>query len=124
MDALIIPATERLPSVSLVAETGKLIFSGRALPEDGREFFTPILRWMVSYALQPAALTECSFQMEYFNSSSRKCFTDVFDILDSMREKGHAVMIIWYFEEADDEMKEMGEHYESLYDLDFQFRSC
>ncbi len=122
MDALIIESATRLPAVSLVAETGKLFFSGRSLPEDGRGFYIPIVQWMKEYALAPAAETECSFQMEYFNSSSRKCFTDIFKILSSMSEKGHAVKIIWHFEEPDDEMRDMGEWYKNIFKLDFEFR--
>lgn len=123
MDALIIESAGRLPAVSLVAETGKLLFSGRSLPEDGRGFYLSIVSWMEHYSLNPAPKTECSFRMEYFNSSSRKCFTDIFKLLSSMHEKGNAVKIIWYHEEVDDEMRDMGEWYQNIFKLDFQFRS-
>ena len=122
MDSLIIQPTERFLSVSLIAETGKFSFEGRSLPENGKEFFNPILDWLKKYALNPAAQTECTFKMEYFNSSSRKCFVDVFAVLDSIRLKGHSINIIWQYEEADDELKEMGEEYQNIYDLDFELR--
>ncbi|MBI3501214.1 MAG: DUF1987 domain-containing protein [Bacteroidetes bacterium] len=121
MEPLIIEPTEHLLSVSLVAETGKFIFEGRSLPEDAKKFFIPIIKWLEQYALSPASQTECSFKMEYFNSSSRKCFSDVFKVLDAIREKGNAVRVIWFFEEDDEELKEIGEAYESSTDLDFQF---
>ena len=123
MESLIIEPTDKFLSVSLVAETGKLTFSGRSLPEDGKRLFTPVVDWLHEYANKPAAQTECTFKMEYFNSSSRKCFVDVFNILDSMREKGNAITIIWYYEDGDDDLKEMGESYENLYDLNFEFRT-
>ena len=82
MDSLIINPTERHLSVSLVAETGKLVFEGRSLPEDGKLFFTPVLAWVAKYALSPAKKTECIFKMEYFNSSSRKSIVDLFEMLD------------------------------------------
>jgi len=123
MDALIIKPTEHLPAISLIAETGRFVFYGKSLPEDGKVFYTPVLRWIEEYALSPAAKTECSFKMEYFNSSSSKCFADILNILDSIREKSHAVTIIWNFDEEDDEMREMGEQYQSIYKLDFHFRS-
>ena len=123
MKPLIIEPTDRFLSVSLIAETGKLTFLGRSLPEDGKRLFTPVMEWLHEYEKKPAIQTECTFKMEYFNSSSRKCFVDVFNILDSMREKGNAVTIIWYYEDGDDDLKEMGESYENLYDLDFQFRT-
>lgn len=123
MDPLIIKSTARLLSVSLIPETGKFDFVGRSLPEDGREFFIPILQWIKNYSLSPATQTECSFQMEYFNSSSRKHLSDIFIIFVSMHEKGHAVKVIWYFEEGDDEMRQVGEWYQNIFKLDFQFRS-
>ena len=123
MDPLIIESATRLPAVSLDAETGKFFLSGRSLPEDGRGFYISILQWVKEYALAPAAETECSFRMEYFNSSSRKCFTDIFKILSSMHQKGYAVKIIWYFEEPDDEMRDMGQWYQNIFKLDFQFCS-
>ena len=122
MDDLIIKPTERLLSVSLVPETGKFVFEGRSLPEDAKDFFKPIVRWLEQYAHSPAPQTECSFKMEYFNSSSRKCLVDVLSVLNSIHKEGHAVTIIWYFEEGDDELKEMGEEYQKEYDLDFQVR--
>lgn len=123
MDSLIIKPTEKFLGVTLDAKTGKLSFEGRSLPEDGKEFFMPIISWLQQYAQKPQSRTECCFKMEYFNSSSRKCFVDVFDVLDSIREKGSEVVVVWQYEEGDDELKEMGEEYESLYDLPFEFRS-
>jgi len=123
MESLVIKPTEKFLSVSLDAQTGKLSFSGRSLPENGKEFFTPIIEWLKKYSQNPVQQTECTFKMEYFNSSSRKCFVDVFDILDSIRVNGHSINIIWQYENGDDELLEMGEEYENMYDLDFEFRS-
>lgn len=122
MEPLIIQPTERYLSVALVAETGKLVFEGRSLPEDGKLFFAPIITWLEKYALKPAERTLCIFKMEYFNSSSRKSIVDVFGILDSIREKGHAVSILWMYEKGDDELLEMGEEYKNLFELEFEFK--
>lgn len=121
MEPLIIKPSDRLLSVSLVAETGKFVFEGRSLPEDAKKFFTPVIKWIEQYGLNPAPKTECSVKMEYFNSSSRKCFSDVFKVLDAIRQKGNAIAITWYYEDDDDEMKEIGQAYEDSTDLDFKF---
>ena len=123
MEALIIKPTDRSLSVSLTPETGKFIFSGRSLPEDGKAFFAPILDWLKKYSLKPSPLTQCVFRMEYFNSSSRKCFVDVFNILEGINENGHSITIIWQYEAGDDELKEIGEEYKDLYDLDFELQA-
>ena len=117
MEALNINASERKLAVSLDPVTGKLSFTGRSLPEDAKAFFNPIVNWLHDYALAPAERTECSLKMEYFNSSSRKCFVDVFRMLDSIREAGHKVVIIWYYEEDDDELLDIGEKYQSIYKM-------
>ena len=123
MDSLIIKPTELLPAISLNEKTGQFVFYGKSLPEDGKVFYTPVVRWIEEYSHAPAVRTQCSFKMEYFNSSSGKCFADIFKIFDSIREKGHVVTIIWNYDEEDEEMKEMGEHFQSIYKLDFQFRA-
>ena len=121
MEALIIHPTERHLAISLKPDTGKLSFNGRSLPEDSKAFFNPIIKWLQEYAKNPAPLTECSLKMEYFNSSSRKCFVDVFSVLNTIRKNGHAVTIIWNYEEDDDELKDMGEKYSSIYkDITFE----
>ena len=116
MEDLNIQASERKLAVSLSC-SGKLSFTGRSIPEDAKAFFTPIVNWLQEYALAPAPRTECSLKMEYFNSSSRKCFVDVFHILDSIRKQGNTIVIIWHYEEDDDELKEIGEKYRSIYEM-------
>ena len=122
MESLIIKPTEHLPAISLVA-TGQFVFYGKSLPEDGKVFYMPVIRWLEKYSLNPAATTQCSFKMEYLNSSSSKCFADILNILSTMREKDHVVEIIWNYDEEDDEMKEMGEQFQSIYKLEFRFRA-
>lgn len=121
MDALKIKPTQNSLEVVLDADTGKLLFSGRSYPENSVVFFQPITEWMKRYALSPATKTECSFNLEYFNSASRKCILEIFRILESMHKNAHPVSIIWNFENDDDSMKEIGEEYQNMFKLDFQF---
>lgn len=123
MEALKIPHTIKSLEVSLDAETGKLLFSGRSYPENSVGFFKPIIDWLEAYALHPAATTECSFQLEYFNSASRKCVMEIFKILESINKSAHSVTVIWDVEDGDDSMKETGEEYQNLFKLNFKFTS-
>lgn len=123
MDALKIKPTIKSLEVDLDAETGILLFSGRSYPENSVGFFKPIIEWMESYALHPAAETQCTFRIEYFNSASRKNVIEIFRILESIHKSAHPVKVIWDFEEVDDSMKETGEEYQNLFRLDFTFCS-
>jgi len=122
MKKLVTTPTDKLPLVSLDPETGRFSFSGSSIPEDGIAFYKPIAEWLVQYAEKPAKITECSFKMKYFNSASRKCLVDILKILNSIKEKGHAIIYIWQYEDDDDEMLEMGEEYQAIIGNDFQLK--
>ena len=103
------------------AENGKISLSGRSLPENSVAFFRPILNWLTEYAAHPAKHTEITFYIEYCNSASRKGVIDIFRILEAMHDSGHAVTIVWRFEDGDDSMREIGEEYRDLFNLEFRF---
>lgn len=123
MDALKIKPTANSLEVSLDAETGKLSFVGRSYPENSSGFFKPVMEWAEQYALSPAAKTECLFKLEYFNSASRKCIIELLKTLDTIHKNTRSVTIIWNFEADDESMKETGEEYQNLFNLNFKFSS-
>ncbi len=118
----IIPTVNSL-DISLDAKTGLLSFSGRSIPEDSATFFNPVMDWVQEYSAHPAALTECNFKLEYFNSAARKCIMEIFRTLEAISKGGRSVKIIWQFDENDDSMKETGEEYAELFKLKFEFIS-
>ena len=123
MEQLSITPTNNSLEVSLNARTGKLLFSGRSYPENSIGFFKPIMAWMEEYALNPNAKTECICKLEYVNSASRKCFVDMFAILESMYKNEKDVTVIWYADPTDDAMNEMGEEYTSMFKMKFVFEN-
>ena len=121
MDALKIKPSLNTLEVSLDAQTGQLLFSGRSYPENSGGFFKPISDWIESYAQNPAPKTVCSFTIEYFNSASRKSIMEIFRALESIHKINRGVTVIWNHEEDDEGMRETGEEYKNLFKLDFQF---
>ena len=121
MNALKIAPTKTSMEVYCEPESGKLNFSGRSLPENSVGFFKPILEWLLEYAAHPAKHTEVTFYIEYCNSASRKGVIDIFRILDTMHDAGHAITILWKFDDGDDSMREIGEEYRDLFNLEFKF---
>lgn len=121
MTPLKIAPTKTLLEVFLEADSGKLSFAGRSLPENSVGFFKPILEWMGEYAAKPAKHTEVTFYIEYCNSASRKGVIDIFRVLEAMHEKGHAITVVWKFDDGDDSMREIGEEYRDLFSLEFRF---
>ena len=123
MDALKIKGSLNTFEVSLDAATGKLLFTGRSYPENSSVFFHPIIEWLQRYVQNPAAQTECTFEIEYFNSASRKCIIEIFRILESLHKTNGSVTVIWNYEDGDEGMKETGEEYKNLCKLNFRFNA-
>ena len=77
MDPLIIEPTDESPEVILDKENGRFEFGGKSLPEDVKEFYSPILIWLENYVKDPNDETHVKFKFDYFNSASAKQILDI-----------------------------------------------
>ena len=80
MENLEISPTTNTPHVILDARNGRLIISGRSIPEDPDVFYAKIFNWVDEYFSKSAKDTEIEFKLEYVNSGSSKY------ILELLRE--------------------------------------
>lgn len=119
MESLIIEGSAKTPSVTL-DPNGKLELRGRSIPENSVEFYKPIIDWLEAYFSSPAALTEVNMKLEYFNTSSSKCILDVFKKLEAIYKSNNDVLVLWHYEEDDEDMLEAGEDYQSIIKVPFQ----
>lgn len=113
MNTFLLEATAKTPLVSLDASSGLLKLEGKSIPENSVEFYRPILEWLDQYANNQAPETILELSLEYFNTSSSKCLLDVFRKLESLNSSGN-VAIRWFYDEEDEDMKEVGEDYQAL----------
>ncbi len=115
MENLILEKSKFTMSVDFNAETGILNLEGNSYPEDAISFFESLNKWMEQYIAEVKGDIVFNVKLNYLNSSSSKCFMDMFDILEDYSEEGGNVKVNWYYFENDDEIKEAGE--ELLEDL-------
>ncbi len=120
MEALIIEGTAKTPNVSFNGDTGKLEIKGRSIPENSIEFYKPLVDWLEEYAHAPKDKTVVDVHLEYFNTSSSKCILDVFKKLEAIHKNKYEILIIWHYEEDDEDMLEAGEDYESIIRVPFK----
>ncbi|MFL5765738.1 MAG: DUF1987 domain-containing protein [Bacteroidia bacterium] len=121
METITIEATVDTPAIVLDPTNNIFEISGKSYPEDTKEFYGPILQWMDRYVLSPNAETTLVIKLKYFNSSSYK---PIFDILTKLESIGNAkVNIQWFYKTGDTDMKESGEEFSELVDLNFSFHS-
>lgn len=120
MDPLIIEGTPKTPSVRFDSKKGMIEVKGRSIPENSIEYYTPIVDWLEEYAKNPAKKTNVNIHLEYFNTSSSKCILDMFKKLEAVHKVKKEVIVNWYYEEDDEDMREAGEDYESIIRIPFK----
>ena len=122
MESLVIVAGQKTPSISFQADNGMLEIKGRSIPENSVEFYRPVFEWLDQYSQSPSNKTHLTIQLEYFNTSSSKCLLDIFRKVEHLHKvSGTEVLVKWFYEEEDEDMKEAGEDYQSLVKIPFSF---
>jgi hypothetical protein len=106
MKKWIIEGTDRSPSVLLDRESSTLKLEGRSYPEEGMDFFEPIILRIRSLHDTDSPIKYVHVRLEYYNSATTKALAELFNALVKVKELGHEVKIIWEYEEEDDTIQE------------------
>ena len=122
MKSLSIAPTFSTPTIKLDAETGFFLIEGRSIPEDSEFFYEPVLSWLEKYYDDSAPLTHIEIKLEYVNSGSSKYLLEFFRIVGRNYRTGHDCLVIWHYEEEDEAIQDLGEHYKTTIKIPFEFR--
>lgn len=123
MDTLNIKGTPETPEVLFDPASNVFELSGKSLPEDVKEFYNPLLKWLKSYADSPNPSTTLKIKMDYFNTASSKMILELFEVLNEMHEAGKSVVIEWYYQEDDEDMQDAGADYADMLEVPFKMIS-
>ena len=130
MDKLYIDETAATPKIEFNLEDNKFELKGCSRPEDVRNFYYPIINWLnelkqTSNDELKAKHTDnpivFKFKFDYFNSSSAKFILDILVIIDQIHSDGLNMQIDWFYDENDDDMKEVGEELSEVVDFPFEY---
>jgi hypothetical protein len=119
MKDLIIKKTNNTPAVNFNPEKGLLKIEGRSIPENPGEFFERLIDWINEYFEKPVPTTQFDLNLEYVNSGSSKYLLGIFRLLKKKYEDGKKSVINWYYEEDDEAILSLGEHYKSTVKIPF-----
>ena len=119
---LLMEAGKDTPFVSFDNVSGKLELTGRSFPLNAKGFYIPVLDWLDRYSKNSAAETTFLFKLEYFNTPSSKCITDILKVLKLMRDSGKKVTVYWYYEEDDVDILDLGHVFSRTIDIPFEFK--
>lgn len=122
LSPLLMEAGKDTPFVSFDNVSGKLELTGRSFPLNAKGFYIPVLDWLSRYSQNPAIETIFIFKLEYFNTPSSKCITDILKTLKIMRDSGKNVSVFWYYEEDDVDILDLGHVFSRTIDIPFEFK--
>ena len=121
MKELIIEKTAKTPYINFNSKTGILRIEGRSIPENPEEFYSELMNWVDGYFKQPLNETKVNIQLEYINSGSSKFILELFQKLQDYNNKGKKCSIDWYYEEGDEDMRDVGEELAEMVDFEFKY---
>ena len=123
-----IAATDKSPKVIFNPEKFLFEMEGNSRPENVRDFYYPIIDTLKAYFDNLVSNKNLSdevykfnFKLDYFNSSSAKFISDILVIVKTYSEQHVNMKIYWYFEDGDDDMKEVGEDFSDMISVPFNF---
>ena len=122
MEPLIIEKHGYAPSVVLSPSDNRFEITGKSIPENADGFYHPIIDWLQEYATDPNPKTNFLFKFEYFSSASSKEIISILQILDKMKAEGNDVLITWCYQKEEEDIKQAGEEFEGILNLDFEFK--
>ena len=121
MEALRIQATVKTPEVLFDPNNQVFEIKGKSIPDNAEEFYAPILDWFDDYVANPLNETVLKIDLEYFNISSSKRLLFLLYKLNELINTEKKVKVLWYYNEADEDMFEVGQDYAFMVKIPFDF---
>jgi hypothetical protein len=98
------------PGIVYYPDENKLELFGRSIPENPELIFRRLEEWITVHFEKNKGL-DVRIQLEYINSGSSKYLYEILKRLTGYGRSGKLVKIKWLYEEDDEAMLELGEHY-------------
>jgi hypothetical protein len=111
MEKLIIQEElKNCPGITYDTDKNLLEISGRSIPENPELIFRKLDEWINSHFEKNQSLS-ANIRLEYINSGSSKYLYEILKKLTLHANSGKKVLLKWLYEEDDEAMLELGEHY-------------
>jgi hypothetical protein len=98
------------PGITYYPDDNLLELTGRSIPENPELIFRKLDEWIVTHFDKNQALS-VNIKLEYINSGSSKYLYEILKKLTVHANSGKKVVLKWLYEEDDEAMLELGEHY-------------
>jgi hypothetical protein len=111
MEKLVIQESlKNCPGIVYFLDNNTLEISGRSIPENPELIFRRLDEWLTGHFEKNQALS-VNILLEYINSGSSKYLYEILKKLTGYSHAGKDIHMKWLYEEDDEAMLELGEHY-------------
>jgi hypothetical protein len=131
MQKLYISSTPKTPEIHFSPEENIFLIRGSSSPEDVRAMYYPVIDWIKTFVdnilegkvYNYSTENPLKFQADlaYFNSSSAKFIYDIFSELKRLTPSVIPVVVEWFYDEEDIDLKEAGMDIASLVEMEFTY---
>lgn len=108
------------PLVVIDPEKEILLIKGKSSPEHAVKFFDIVFLGLKNYPFTGVKRIKVHIQLSYFNTSSSKCLIDLTKVLNQLSAAGIKVILFWYYDHDDDDMRETALDYQEISNISFK----
>jgi len=125
MENIFIKEAPTTPEVRFDFDESYLEIKGVSIPEDTEEFYNPLIEAIEEYIKTefPQEIT-LAFKLIYVNTSTSAVLGKIIKILEPLEGEDRVVNVNWYYELEDEDMKDLGEDFNSFSKLNFDLIPC
>ncbi len=120
MKSLFIKGTEVTPQISFDEEVSTLSIHGRSIPANADETYRQLGEWLDALFQSHSCITKIDMNLDYFNTASHKHLAQMFTQISN---NCNDTKVVWHYCIDDDEMKQVGEIFARIFNLNFEFIS-
>lgn len=108
-----IQAGRNTPYIKLDIEKYSLTLKGKSYPEHPSEFYEPLWQKILNYSdfIEGSTIT-VNLALEIMNSITEKY---IYKILEKIYSTSKKLIVNWYYEKGDDDMKEDGKTFNNIF---------
>jgi hypothetical protein len=115
--------SKNCPGIVFYPAQSKLEIKGRAIPENPETIFSHLDSWITAHFERSDSLN-VHIKLEYINSGSSKYMRDILKRLTILGRSGKLVKMVWIYEEEDETILELGEHYRDNADIPLEIEKA
>jgi hypothetical protein len=121
MKKLYIKETLNSPKVLFDPTKKRYEISGKSFPENSKTFYEPVFEWISELSTTDADKMQLSLMFDYISSSSVITIKQLLSKVKALSDKGASIDVLWHYDVADPDIRDIGEEYKKLVGINIQF---